>query len=69
MGRYADLRRAFLEECKPQLYLELQQAGRLESHCRAREKQALARKRRLMTGGGIRDYEADEFVRADLCDQ
>jgi DNA invertase Pin-like site-specific DNA recombinase len=68
MGRFAELRREYLRERRPQLYRELRAAGRLESYCRECAEEARRQVDSLLAMGWS-DDRAEEWVRADLADQ
>ncbi|MDX9785843.1 MAG: TnpV protein [Desulfobacterales bacterium] len=66
MDRFAELRKEYLKNRDKKFYKELKVAKDLERHCLERSRQAQERKNQLMESG-LRDYEADEIVRAEIC--
>jgi hypothetical protein len=65
MGKFADLRRAYLEEKQLSLFEELDEAGALDAHCRAAERRALDQVAALQRMGWNID-QAEEWAREDL---
>lgn len=68
MGRFADLREAYLKERRRALYRELKAAGKLREHCLEAEREALHRLNSLVSQGWNQD-QAEEMARAVLMDQ
>jgi len=68
LGRFAELRRVYLRERRPQLYRELRAAGRLESYCRECAEEARRQVDSLLAAGW-NILEAEEWARRDLLDQ
>ena len=64
---YEQIIHDYLKEKQPERYKELKAAGELNLHCEKMSIRAGREKVRLMTENGMRDYEANEIVIADLC--